>query len=103
MLSKRQDRPATGPIMKRQHVVLDLDTKSEIYAKLQQGASHASQHCRLLHGHLLPCTEQAYMHKMCFTHQVYTMYRIAGKFDGELNLVVWRSGLRLNVISTRNA
>ena len=39
MLSKWQDRPATGPPKpRRQCAVLNLDTKAEIYAKLQQGA-----------------------------------------------------------------
>ena len=39
MLSKQQDRPAIGPPKaRRQCVVLNLDTKAEIYVKLQQGA-----------------------------------------------------------------
>ena len=37
MLSKGQDRPVTGPPkVKKRQVVLNLDTKAEIYAKLQQ-------------------------------------------------------------------
>jgi len=39
MLSKSQDRPPGPPKAKRQQVVLDLDTKVEIYTNLSQSAS----------------------------------------------------------------